>query len=87
MIKVDRIFFVDDKDERRTKIVVEYVMKMAQKLGVHTLAEGIETKDHIDMLKDIGCEYVQGYYYAKPMPAHDFEQQLREQYERGRNEL
>lgn len=82
VIKMDRSFFVDIKHEERTKVVVEYVMKMARKLGIKTLAEGIETQGRIDMLKDFGCDYVQGYYYAKPMPVEIFEEMLIKNHER-----
>ncbi|WP_455801087.1 bifunctional diguanylate cyclase/phosphodiesterase [Amedibacillus sp. YH-ame6] len=85
VIKVDRNFFVDDIYKERTKIVVENVMEMAKKLGIHTLAEGIEKKEHIDMLKDFGCDYVQGYYYAKPMPVSEFEERLKQEIGKGGN--
>ena len=43
---------------------------MAKRLGMHTLAEGVETREQIDFLKKIGCEKIQGYFYGKPMPGH-----------------
>ena len=39
---------------------------------MHTIAEGIETKEQGDFLRSVGCEYGQGYYYARPMPADAF---------------
>ncbi|WP_253252228.1 EAL domain-containing protein [Comamonas thiooxydans] len=43
-------------------------------LGRKTVAEGVETKEHWDLLKDLGCDIAQGYYIAKPMPSSDFQQ-------------
>ena len=44
---------------------------MSNKLGLELLAEGVETKEQVDLLRSIGCDQVQGYYYAKPMPAEE----------------
>ncbi len=63
-IKID-MAFLRDFNERSRKIVTMAV-KMAKSLGIHTLAEGVETEEHIDFLKSIGCERIQGYYYGKP---------------------
>lgn len=71
-IKMDRSFFTNNKQEHRTKTVVGCVIDMAQKLKIHTVAEGVEHVDHILFLREVGCEVVQGYYYAKPMPAEEF---------------
>lgn len=42
------------------------------KLGLELLAEGVETEEQVELLRKIGCDNVQGYYYAKPMPVEDF---------------
>jgi hypothetical protein len=52
---------------------------MAKKLGIHTLAEGVETKEQYEYLKMIGCEIIQGYYFGKPMPVEEY-QNNREKY-------
>ena len=44
---------------------------MANGLNIHTLCEGVETEEQYRFLRDIGCEYIQGYYYGKPMTLHD----------------
>ena len=46
---------------------------MAKKIDLNVIAEGVEKKNQIEMLKSMKCDMVQGYYYAKPMPAEQFE--------------
>jgi len=45
---------------------------MAHTLGMKTVAEGVETKEHVDMLCDMGCDILQGYYYSKPISKDEF---------------
>ncbi|MGM9905390.1 EAL domain-containing protein [Lactobacillus sp.] len=63
-IKLDMIFM--RKFDERSKKVIKPLISMAKSLGVHTLCEGVESKEQIAFLKDVGCEVVQGYYYGKP---------------------
>lgn len=72
IIKIDRSFFIADKDDLRGKVVIVHIMEMARELGIVTVAEGIETKEYAEFLKAIKCDIAQGYYYARPMPAEDF---------------
>ena len=52
---------------------------MADKLDLGLLVEGVETKEQTELLQSIGCDQVQGYYYAKPMPEEEFFALLRKQ--------
>ncbi|MCR5440053.1 MAG: EAL domain-containing protein [Selenomonas sp.] len=52
----------------RAKTIIESVVCMAKKMGIHTLAEGVETKEQVEFLTAIGCEQVQGFYYGRPLP-------------------
>lgn len=72
IIKIDQSFFTNNKYAHRAKSVIESVMLMAKKLGIFTVAEGVETKEHVDLLKSVGCDLVQGYYYARPEKAEQF---------------
>ncbi len=74
VVKIDRSFFETSQQVEREQIVIESVINMAKKLNIHTVAEGVETQEHIDFLKQLGCEIVQGYFYAKPMPFHEFDE-------------
>ena len=53
--------------------MIELIIDIAEYLGVPTIAEGVETREQMDALKVMGCDYVQGYYFSKPVPPEDFE--------------
>ncbi|MCI8338503.1 MAG: EAL domain-containing protein [Lachnospiraceae bacterium] len=79
VIKLDKKFMENMMVSRKGRLILEQVVAMANKLELGLLAEGVETKEQIDLLQSIGCDQVQGYYYAKPMPAEDFFALLKEQ--------
>lgn len=72
VIKIDRHFFTDNRFKSRSRTVISNVMDMARRLNIHTVAEGVESKEHVEFLKEMGCDIVQGFYYSKPMPADQF---------------
>ncbi|MCM1499659.1 MAG: EAL domain-containing protein [Clostridium sp.] len=79
VIKLDRKFMENMLVSGKGRLILEQVASMADRLDLGLLAEGVETEDQIELLKNIGCDQVQGYYYAKPMPEDEFFMQLREQ--------
>lgn len=76
VLKLDKKFIENMMVSERGKLILEQVVTMADKLGLGLLAEGVETQGQVEVLKNIGCDHVQGYYYARPMPAEDFYQLL-----------
>ncbi|MBO7674993.1 MAG: EAL domain-containing protein, partial [Atopobiaceae bacterium] len=56
--------------------IVHSAIQMAQFLGLTTVAEGVETQDVVDALKEVGCDLIQGYYYSKPLTQKEFEAYL-----------
>jgi EAL domain-containing protein (putative c-di-GMP-specific phosphodiesterase class I) len=56
--------------------IAEAIIVMAHKLGMRVIAEGVETVEQRNMLAAAGCDFGQGYLYAKPMPAEDFDRFL-----------
>lgn len=60
------------------RIVITHILAMAKDLNMKTVAEGVETKEQVKILSNMGCEYAQGYYYSKPLPYADFEIYLKE---------
>ena len=58
----------------KSRKILKYLVSMSKELAIHTLAEGAETQEQCDFLREIGCEKIQGYYYGKPMPSEEFHQ-------------
>jgi EAL domain-containing protein (putative c-di-GMP-specific phosphodiesterase class I) len=56
----------------RGNVIISSVVNMTRKLGFDLVAEGVETKEQADMLTEMGCNVIQGFYYARPMPQEDF---------------
>lgn len=77
VIKIDKKFMDNMMVSEKGKLILAQVVLMAEKLGLGLLAEGVETKEQVDVLRSIGCDIVQGYYYAKPMPAEEFYELLK----------
>lgn len=67
-VKIDRSLLLDVETSERTRNIVESVTTMIHSLGVPVVAEGIETASHLEVIKEIGCDYIQGYYFSKPLP-------------------
>jgi EAL domain-containing protein (putative c-di-GMP-specific phosphodiesterase class I)/PleD family two-component response regulator len=68
-LKIDMAFLSNFNEISR--IIISSTVRMAKSLGLKTLAEGVETREQLEFLKQIGCEKVQGYYYGKPQPLKD----------------
>ncbi len=72
VLKIDMRFFETSEIGGRGENIVASVVRMAKWLDIPTIAEGVEKEEQVEFLKNIGCEYVQGYYFAKPMPAYAY---------------
>ncbi|MBQ8095448.1 MAG: EAL domain-containing protein [Clostridia bacterium] len=68
-IKLDMKFL--SSFNQRSRQILTAVIQMGKEIGIHTLAEGVETLEQVRYLRNIGCEKVQGYYYGKPMPYNE----------------
>lgn len=75
-IKLDRAFIRELPGDKADAAIVKAVLSMAKGLGLDVIAEGVETKEQCDFLVDAGCHMVQGFYFARPQPAHELEQRL-----------
>ena len=79
VLKLDGEFFRGDEDGvRRGEIVVKEAIQLARNLDMSVVAEGIEKKEQVDFLAKQGCDMIQGFYYAKPMPIEEFEKKVEE---------
>lgn len=74
-LKIDRSLFMNENDTRE-QIIIRNILKTAQALHMKSVAEGVETRGYVDFLRELGCDYVQGYVYYKPMPAEEFEERF-----------
>ncbi len=74
-LKLDKAFVDDYTSEacEKERLMIGDIINMAHHLGITVLAEGVETELQRDMLKEAGCEVVQGYYYSKPIPIEEYE--------------
>ena len=70
-LKIDRSFIRDITTDQNDAQLVETIILMAKNLHIGVIAEGVETKEQLEMIKHFGCSLVQGYYYARPMPMED----------------
>lgn len=74
VLKIDRVFFdAPESEADRSKNVIQGVVSLAKSLNLTTVSEGIETMSQVEFLEQIGCDLVQGFVYAKPMPINEFE--------------
>jgi len=67
LIKIDMLFVRMMNDSEKARIILTEIVRMAMLLGLDTIAEGVETKEQVDFLKDIGCARLQGFYFCKPV--------------------
>lgn len=72
VIKIDRNMLYNAK-ERQGRVVFESVIRLARSIGAGVLCEGIETEEQAQIAKDAGCDFLQGFYYYKPMSAESLE--------------
>jgi diguanylate cyclase (GGDEF)-like protein/PAS domain S-box-containing protein len=72
IVKIDRGFILDLFEDRNDE-VVKLIVKTAEIFGMHTVAEGVERREALDFLREIGCDYYQGYYFSPPVPAEKIE--------------
>ena len=73
VIKLDMLFLSEKDDNNRGGTIISSIVRMAKWLDMPVIAEGVETVSQADFLKSIGCEYIQGYLYSKPLPEAEFE--------------
>lgn len=74
IIKLDAQFFRDIEDKKRADLIVCDTIKLAKKLGMQIVAEGIETREQVDFLAGQHCDLIQGFYFSKPLPINEFEE-------------
>lgn len=73
ILKIDMIFLQETQNRKRSTTILKNVISMSKELGMPVITEGVETKEQVDFLRDVGCDMFQGYYFARPMSVEHFE--------------
>ena len=68
LIKIDRGFIKEIGHSQDSQTLVSLIIDLGHKLGIKVVAEGVETREQLEILRDLKCKYVQGYYFSKPVP-------------------
>ena len=71
-IKIDRAFVKDLPEDQQDRALCQAVIQIGEAMCLQVLAEGVETREQADLLRDLGCGAFQGYYFSKPLPAEEF---------------
>lgn len=78
ILKLDMKFIQSETAKPASQGILKFIINLARWMNLSVVAEGVETREQLERLDEIGCDYVQGYYFARPMPCSDFEMLLRE---------
>jgi len=70
-LKIDRMFVDDMNNDKDTRAIVQSTIELAHILGLYVVAEGVETLEVLNLLRDMGCDKAQGYYMCKPLPTNE----------------
>ncbi|RZT02570.1 EAL domain-containing protein [Cuneatibacter caecimuris] len=73
VLKLDMKFIQSETAKPIDQGILRFIMGLARWMNLSVVAEGVETREQLERLRDIGCDYVQGYYFSKPMPCREFE--------------
>ncbi len=78
-IKIDRSFINEIHESSDDQEITRAIIAMGQSVKLKTLAEGVETDEQLEILRSYGCDYIQGFFYGKPMTANDMTTYLEKQ--------
>ena len=84
ILKLDMKFIQSETAKPLEHGILQFVIDLARRMHLSVVAEGVETREQLDRLTEVDCDYVQGYYFARPMPSADFEQFLEKEKLRGK---
>lgn len=75
-LKIDKSFIDTVTTDENSRIITETIVYMIKKLGLESIAEGVETKEQYEYLKSIDCDNIQGFYFGRPMPPEEIEKMI-----------
>ena len=73
VIKLDALFLNFESEDEKGIHIIESVVNMTKQISLPVIVEGVETKEQVEFLRGLGCRYIQGFYFYKPMPISEFE--------------
>jgi len=76
VLKIDMKFLMGDDGTGRSERILSSMIRMAGWLNLPVIVEGVETKQQVDFLRSVGCGFIQGFFFARPMPVSDYEQNV-----------
>lgn len=76
VLKIDMAFLSKSENESRSKSILKLIIDLAHELDMDTVIEGVETAAQLEMLKSIGCDTFQGYYFSRPIPVEEYEKKF-----------
>ncbi|MDO9318688.1 MAG: EAL domain-containing protein [Gammaproteobacteria bacterium] len=71
-LKIDRSFIQEIPDDEDDKAITKAIISMGRTLGLTVIAEGVETREQLDFLREQECQHIQGYFFQRPLPADEF---------------
>ena len=71
-LKLDRRIISDIYHDNRARLVVKQIIELCRQLGITSVAEGVEIEQHLEILREMDCDVIQGYYLNKPLPENEF---------------
>lgn len=81
VLKMDMMFMFKAKYDGRAETIISSVIRMAKWLNIPVIAEGVDRAEQVEFLKSVSCDYIQGFYFSKPLPAADYEKLISDQEE------
>lgn len=78
ILKLDMGFVIKIESSEKTREIIKSIIGMAHRIGAKIVAEGAETDQQVEFLKENDCDYIQGYYFSKPLPQKEFEAYVEE---------
>ncbi|MBQ3835512.1 MAG: EAL domain-containing protein, partial [Treponema sp.] len=76
LMKIDMAFLSEFSGNEKSQPILTSIVSLAQKIGMQTLTEGVETEEERDFLKSIGCQRLQGFLFGRPMPKSELSQKI-----------
>ncbi|MBO4354471.1 MAG: EAL domain-containing protein, partial [Clostridia bacterium] len=86
VLKMDRNFIAKIENSEKDVQMVAFILGLAKNLNIEVVAEGVETEAQVKILKDLGCTFVQGYYFSRPLHSAEFESAILQTADDGRTD-